>query len=86
MRRFSPFVIVLATMLASSMLPAAEKPDTVRVLLTTDHPKNNRELAWVKTYKKSPVFFLMLGHDAAAYRDANYRKLVHQGIRWAAGR
>ena len=60
-------------------------PD-VKVLLTTDHPKNDRELAWVKTYKKSPVFYLMLGHDGAAYENANYRKLVHQGIRWAASR
>jgi len=60
-------------------------PD-VKVLLTTDHPKNDPELAWVTGYGNSRVFFLMLGHDAKAYGDPNYRKLVNQGIRWAAGR
>jgi type 1 glutamine amidotransferase len=60
-------------------------PD-VKVLLTTDNPKNDPELAWVKTYGKSPVLFLMLGHDGQAYGNPSYSKLVHQGIRWAAGK
>lgn len=60
-------------------------PD-VRVLLTTDHPKNDPELAWVKRYGKSQVFYLMLGHDHHAYGNPNYRQIVARGIRWAAGR
>lgn len=60
-------------------------PD-VHVLLRTDHPKNDPELAWVTEYGKSRVFYLMLGHDGQAYGNPNYAKLVHQGIRWAAGR
>lgn len=58
-------------------------PD-VHVLLRTNHPKNDPELAWVTRYGKSPVFYLMLGHDGAAYKNPNYAKLVEQGIRWAA--
>ncbi|MHC4405310.1 MAG: ThuA domain-containing protein [Planctomycetota bacterium] len=58
----------------------------VKVLLKTDHPKNNPELAWICPYGNSRVFFLMLGHDAQAYGNASFAKLVHQGIRWAAGR
>ena len=59
-------------------------PD-VKVLLTTDHPKNDPELAWGKTYGKSRVFYLMLGHDGQAYGNPSYAKLVQVGIRWAAG-
>jgi len=57
-----------------------------RLLLTTDCPLNNKQLAWVKTCRKSRVFFLQLGHGPEAYRDANYRRLVGRGIRWTAGR
>jgi len=60
-------------------------PD-VRVLLTTDHPNSDPELAWVHTYKNSRVFYLLLGHDHVAYENPAYRTLVARGIRWAAGR
>jgi type 1 glutamine amidotransferase len=56
------------------------------VLLTTEHPASDTELAWVKTYRHSRVFYLQLGHDRRAYEDPNYRLLVSRGIRWAAGR
>jgi type 1 glutamine amidotransferase len=59
---------------------------TAKVLLKTDHPKNDPELAWVHRYGKSPVFYLMLGHDSKAYQNPNYRELIHRGIRWAAGK
>lgn len=58
----------------------------VHVLLTTDHPKNNRVVAWTTKYGRSPVFYLMFGHDHFAYENPSYRKLVAQGIRWAAGK
>jgi type 1 glutamine amidotransferase len=56
------------------------------VLLKTDHPKNSPELAWVTQYGKSRVFYLMLGHDGQAWANPAYRKLLHQGILWAAGK
>jgi type 1 glutamine amidotransferase len=59
---------------------------TAKVLLKTDHPKNDPELAWVHRYGESPVFYLMLGHDSKAYQNPNYRELIHRGIRWAAGK
>jgi hypothetical protein len=64
--------------------PFYTAPD-IRVLLRTDHPKNNPEVAWTTRCGKSRVFYLMLGHDKFAYENPNFRKLVHQGIRWAAG-
>ena len=58
----------------------------IHVLLKTAHPKNNPDVAWTTKYGASPVFYLMLGHDAHAYKDPNYQKLMAQGIRWAAGK
>jgi type 1 glutamine amidotransferase len=57
----------------------------VRVLLTTDHPKNDPELAWVHEYGKSRILYLMLGHDSKAWANPNYPKLLARGIRWTAG-
>jgi type 1 glutamine amidotransferase len=59
---------------------------SVTVLLKTDAPNSNPELAWVHEYGKSRVFYLMLGHGHTAYENPNYRELVHRGILWAAGR
>ena len=56
------------------------------ILLTTDHPKNNRQLAWTKTYGKARVYHLMLGHDGKAYANESYQRLLKQGIAWAAGK
>lgn len=56
------------------------------VLLTTDNPKNNTEIAWTAEYGKSRVFYLQLGHDGQAWKNPAYPKLLHRGIRWAAGR
>ena len=59
-------------------------PD-INVLLKTDHPKNNPDLAWTTCYGKSKVFFLMLGHDGKAYANPNFKTLVNRGICWATG-
>jgi uncharacterized protein len=56
------------------------------VLLTTDNPLNTKQICWAKTYAKSRVFFLQLGHGPDAFVDKNYQHLVAQGIRWTAGR
>jgi uncharacterized protein len=60
-------------------------PD-VKILLKTDNPKNNPSLAWVTQYGKSRVFYFQLGHDAAAWQNPNYPRILDNGIRWAAGR
>jgi len=57
-----------------------------QVLLTTNHPDNNKSIAWVRRYGKARVCGIQLGHDATAYRNANYRRLVARAIRWSAGR
>lgn len=59
-------------------------PD-VTVLMTTDNPKNDPEIAWVKEYGHSRVFYLMLGHDDLAWKNPMFPEIVGRGIRWAAG-
>jgi hypothetical protein len=58
-------------------------PD-VKLLLKTDHPKNDPQIAWVREFGKSRVFYCMLGHDHKAWEHPAYRKILIQGIRWAA--
>jgi hypothetical protein len=56
------------------------------VLLRTDNPKNNPEIAWVQPYGKSRVFYFQLGHDSMAWSNPAYPDILGRGIRWAAGR
>jgi uncharacterized protein len=60
-------------------------PD-VHVLLKTDHPESEPQLAWTKEYGASRVVYLLFGHDPYAFRHPNYRELVARSIRWAARR
>jgi type 1 glutamine amidotransferase len=60
-------------------------PDA-KPLITTTHSKSGKPLAWYRTERKSRVVYLQLGHGPSAFKDANYRKLLAQSIRWAAKR
>lgn len=60
-------------------------PD-VKMLLRTDHPKNDPSLAWVREFGRSRVFYLQLGHDSKAWAHPAFRKILLQGIRWGARR
>jgi uncharacterized protein len=55
----------------------------IHVLLTTDHPLCDPEIAWTHQYGNSPVFCLLLGNDSTAWSHPAYPKLVLNGIRWA---
>lgn len=56
----------------------------VTPLLTTTESTSGKTIAWAKEYDKSRVIYLQLGHDHLAFENPNYRKLVHQAIRWTA--
>ena len=55
-----------------------------QVLMETDHPGNDRPVAWVGPWKKSRVVVIQLGHGPESHRDPGYRRLVLNAIRWAA--
>jgi type 1 glutamine amidotransferase len=58
----------------------------IHVLLSTDHAKSDKPIAWVNTYAKSRVFGYQSGHDARVWTNEGFRQVFGQGIRWAAGR
>lgn len=60
--------------------------DECEVLLTTDHPKSMKTIAWTKQYKNARVLCFQSGHDNQAYANQNFRKFISRGIKWLAGR
>ena len=58
----------------------------IRVLVSTDNPASDKPIAWVSNYPVGRVFSYQGGHDATAWTNPGHRRLLAQGIRWAAGR
>jgi hypothetical protein len=58
----------------------------VKPLLTVDHPLSGKVIAWTHVCGKAPVAYILLAHGPSGYNNPNYRKLVANAIRWAAGR
>lgn len=58
----------------------------VKPLITTDHPKSGKPLAWERTEGKSRIIYLQLGHGPEAFANPNYRKLVAQSIEYVSKR
>jgi len=54
------------------------------VLMTTDAPTSDKALGWAKTYAKSRVCLLVIGHGPAIFTNENYQRMVYQAIRWSA--
>lgn len=57
-----------------------------QILLTTDNEKSQKEIGWVRGYRKSRVCFVQSGHGPKAYENANFRRLVSQAITWTVNR
>ncbi len=55
----------------------------VNVLATALWQGKAWPVAWTKSWGKGRVFYLALGHDPAACRDANFGLLLCRGVRWA---
>ncbi len=56
------------------------------VLLKSDNPTGDPQVAWIGPYRASRVVAIQLGHGPEAHRLPEYRALVANAIRWAAGR
>lgn len=57
---------------------------SMHVLLKTSHPMCMPEVAWVHSYGKSRVFYLMLGHGPSAWENPAYPELLQRGILWTS--
>ena len=53
-----------------------------QVLLTTNHPLSLRSIAWARSFGRSRVFCLALGHDAACWNSPAFEQILARGIRW----
>ncbi len=61
------------------------EPDN-KVLLTTDSPDNEKSICWVRSFGKSRVCYIQLGHGKTAYENIDFRTLLSNAIRWTAGK
>jgi type 1 glutamine amidotransferase len=58
----------------------------IRVLVTTDHPKSDKPIAWVHEYKGARVAGYQSGHDVRAWANPGHRQILGNSIRWVARR
>lgn len=56
------------------------------VLLTADHPKSMKSIAWTRRHKNARVFCFQSGHDNLTWENRNFYEVMRRGIMWAAGR
>lgn len=63
-----------------------EPSEDNEILLTTEHPKSMKALAWVRHFKESRVFCLQSGHDNLCWTNPHFRTVLERGIRWSAHR
>jgi type 1 glutamine amidotransferase len=54
------------------------------ILLTVEHPKSMKNIAWVREYRNARVFCFESGHDNKAYSVPQFREVLLRGIRWVA--
>lgn len=56
------------------------------ILLTAEHKKSMKTIAWTRNVNDARVFCFQCGHDHLAWENPNFRKVMHRGILWAAKR
>jgi hypothetical protein len=64
----------------------AEPGPGSEVLLTTDHPKSMRSLAWTRRFGRSRVFCFQSGHGRDAWENPRFVEVLRRGILWCSGR
>lgn len=52
--------------------------------LTQGHPPGSNLSGWVKVAERSPVVYIQHGHDARAWENPSWRRLMLNAIRWTA--
>ena len=64
----------------------ADAAASSEILLTGEHPKSMKTIAWARQHSKSRVFCLQSGHDDQTWQNANFREVLQRGIQWVAQR
>lgn len=47
------------------------------------HAAGSNLVGWIKRYRNSPIVYLQFGDGPATYRNASFRKILRNAIRWA---
>ena len=56
------------------------------ILLSVDHSKSMKAIAWTHTFGQARVFCFQSGHDNQTYVNPQFRTVVERGIQWCAGK
>ena len=64
----------------------ASPADGNEILLSVNHPKSMKHIAWTRQHGKSRVFNFQSGHDDETWANASFRQVLSGGIAWCAGR
>ena len=56
------------------------------ILLTTNHPRSMKTLAWTRQFRQARVFCYQPGHNHSAFDNPNFRAVLRRGILWLARR
>ncbi len=56
------------------------------ILMVREEDSKSEPWTWVRTQGKGRVFYTASGHDERVFRNADFHRLIVQGIRWAVGR
>lgn len=48
------------------------------------HPDGSNYLAWLKSYKNSPIVYLQMGDGPSAYENPHFQKILANAINWLA--
>jgi type 1 glutamine amidotransferase len=73
------------TMIDETYAMGEPSPDN-DIIVTTDHPKSVRAIAWTRQFKNSRVFCYLSGHDRSVYENVSFRQVLRRGMLWAADR
>lgn len=56
------------------------------ILMTCDHPKSMKAIAWTRMHRNGRVFCYQGGHDSHAYVHTSFQEVLQRGILWSANR
>ena len=56
------------------------------ILLSVNHPKSMKHIAWTRQYKNSRVFNFQSGHDNQTWANPNFQNVLQRGVLWCAGK
>lgn len=64
----------------------SEPGEGSEVILTANHPKSMKAIAWTRQYRKSRVLNLQSGHDNMTWVNPNFQRVLQRGLLWCAGK